>query len=112
MNIAANQLQGGANWDFYNLRLTGTQGSMFRVGANGKAVNLKVTNTSTSAGGAAILLASGGVLILNCEAVSYRGVALSASTFSFFAEGNYFHDSDTLILSSATTSPIFVLNNL
>jgi hypothetical protein len=95
-------------WDVYNLILTGsTTSSPLSIGIGGKATNIKAVQTSTTAAAHAITGVTNG-FFLNCEAISYRGIALSVNSAQ--VEGCYLHDSD--IGFSAAASPVAIRNSI
>ncbi len=101
----------GTNWEIYNINISGTvAGSLLTIGSNGKAVNIKVLNNTTSAGRAAV---QSGIdnLILNSEMISYRGIGL-APTGNALIQGNYIHDSNIGISDSTTSAATFYVNNI
>ena len=97
----------GNAWSAHSLQITTTASSGLITGANSKVRNCKITNTSTTAGRSALVLQTTSTATA-CEAVSYRGVALLASTSIVI--GCYLHDSDIGI--SLGTSSLTAINNI
>lgn len=110
-NTAAVAFTGGANFEFYNMIFTGTAGSVLTLGSNGKAVHCKVTNTSSTALRAAVTMGID-AMCFGCELISYRGNAIVHGNINAIVYGCYIHDSDTGILSTATTGRCVYLNNI
>lgn len=108
---AANAFAVGTCWDIYYLQFTSTAANGLGMGAGSKLVNVKATNTSTTAGRAAITTSSD-AFIASCEAISYRGTAINGGTTMTTVFGSYIHDSNIGISSSATTSPQAYSNNI
>lgn len=102
----------GVNWDVYNVIHTGTGVSSFQISYGNKAVNCKFSNTSTTAGRNASVIA-GDALLYKCEFVSYRGNAAVNSTGGNTYIGCYFHDSNAGIsLSSGSANSILVSDSI
>lgn len=108
---AANSWTAGSNWNFYNIIFTGTADPTLTIGGNGKLINCKVTNTSTTASRISIQMGSDSILF-NCEAISYRGRAVNLSSVTSIVSSGYFHDSDVGIRSAFTTGQFYVDNNI
>jgi len=113
----------GGYREYKNLILTGSANNivLYLNGQDDRAVNCKVTQTATTANYYAIGISTYGV-VLNCEAISYKGGAIStAADVSIF--GCYIHDSNkgirvpqlnnriiNNIITDCTTSAISVEN--
>ncbi len=106
----ANTFSGGTNWNWSNFQMTSTAANGCGVGARSKFVNVKCTNTSTTAGRNAFNL-SAGALLLNSEGVSYRGNAVQAGAVNAQIIGGYFHDSDKGILTTGANF-VIIQNNI
>lgn len=103
---AANASQFGQFQNLTNIICTTTTASGLSAGAGAIFRNCKSTNSSTSAGRAAISLNTD-VHLVGCEAVSQNGTAVSGSTSARVkAMGCYIHDSSTGWNSSATINTI------
>ena len=107
---AANAFTLGANWEEYNIIHTGTAATVVTGGTNSKFVNVKITNTSSTAN----RIALGGVannLVFNSELVSYRGPAFDTIA-TFFMVGNYIHDSNYGVLFRGGTGAYIIVDNV
>ena len=107
----ANAMTLAANWDLYNLSITGTPVTVLSLAAGVKVVNSKVVNTSTTAGRAAIGMSNQG-LLLGCEVISYRGNAVTLGANNSALLYNYIHDSDKGFTASATTQTATLIGNI
>lgn len=102
----------GTNWDVSFIQFTGTGTTLLSYGASSKIDNCKIINSSSTASRNAVL-ATNHSLTVNCELISYRGVAFSTSTIqSFSLIGCYIHDSVNGISSGVTAGPGTILNNI
>lgn len=112
LTAAANTFTSGANWNWSNLRWTGTAATFWSAGAADILTNSSYLNNSTTTTRIA-LQTSSDVVFDNIEAISYFGTALSLSTSSGVRISNsYLHDSVNCISSAATTSVQTIINNL
>ncbi|MDD5199261.1 MAG: hypothetical protein PHC88_05605 [Terrimicrobiaceae bacterium] len=95
ISCAANGVNGGNYNHILNWITTGSSTSVISHGGSGGGYvsNSKVTNISVTAARAAILLAASDVAV-NCEAVSYRGRAISGTSGGDKVLYCYAHDSD------------------
>jgi hypothetical protein len=107
----ANAFTAGSNWDFYNLIFTGTAATVFTLGGNGKLINCKSINTSTTADRDSVLMAADS-MIFNSEIISYRGRGVNLSSVSSKVSGSYIHDSNKGLGSGFTTGRIILTNNI
>jgi hypothetical protein len=73
-------------------------------------INDKITNTSTTAGRSAMAAAGQFYNAINCEIVSYRGIAASASS-QIYLYGNYIHSSN-IGVSGTGNSLTAIINNI
>ena len=111
MNVGANYVAFGSRWNVSNMIFTGTGSSAsFALGSNSKNINCKSTNTSTSASRDAISMAQASVLI-NSEAVSYRGSAITCGNVDYALIGCWIHDSNIGIEVVTSQAPFFALIN-
>lgn len=96
-------------WMVDNIIFMGSAASVLNLGANLTLINLKVTNTSTTASQSAII---GGAtcMIRNCELISYRGNAYNAGSNTTYLYGNYIHDSD--IGTTMSTGALYAFDNI
>lgn len=113
-NLGATQITWGANWDKYCLITTSTAATAESGGANGKSVDCKCFNSSTTAGRTAYGAVSTYTYI-RCEGISMRGNAfnLGSQTANFI--GCYAHDSDKGIVASTgaiTVQDSIIANNV
>jgi len=103
----------GANVRVYTSIFTGTATSVVSgASGNNTIVRSKFLNNGTSAGAAALLLVGTRQFIFDCELISYRGVALSHTSVSMSAIGNYIHDSDIGISNSSANNAGLYSNNI
>lgn len=92
---------------------TTTPVEVVRVGARTRVYNVKAENPSTTTARFAFQVRGADAQLINCEAISYRGIAVGFSgVFPAFFYGNYIHDSNIGISSPSTTSPITIVNNI
>ncbi len=83
-----------SNWYLFCLQFTGTSASIVAPNSFCQIFYCKSVNSSTTAGRAAFALNSGTATpLLGCEAISYRGNAISCAA-STTLYGCYIHDSD------------------
>lgn len=101
----------GTNWDLYNHVLTGTNVNIVIAGTSSKLVNIKVSNTSATAGRTAIAMGLRSML-LNCEVISYRGKAIFTGSNSLIIDGCYIHDSDNGLSVNGATASILITNSI
>ncbi len=87
--------------------ITGTPAALVTMASNGKLIESKVVNTSTTTGRTAITTSTD-FFLSAVEAVSYRGIAVSIPNVSGTLSGSYIHDSDTCV-SAANTSLVPVI---
>lgn len=81
-------------WNFYSVQLTGTGTEVINFLGIGRLQNLKVTNSSATAGRFAIQVQST-TMVVSCECISYRGPAFTdISGSGTMVSDCYFHDSD------------------
>lgn len=104
-DTGGNVFQLNTSWELYNTIVTGSGTTVFQMGNAGnniKGVNIKVTNTSTTAGRAAIATGNNPRLF-NCEAISYRGNGISTTANNTATiNGCYIHDSNIGISTGST----------
>ncbi len=100
----------GANWDFMYMQVLGSAAAMFTLGSNARVVHARFVNSSTTATRVA-LTGAADMICVACEAVSYRGRAISVSTNNVIV-GSYVHDSGTGIYHNSTSTPLTVLNTI
>jgi hypothetical protein len=98
----------GAWTRIYNIIFTSTSTRSLSLGGGNNIVrNCKAINTSTTANRAAIDASTGPSEIVNCEAVSYRGNAISISgSDTVLVYGCYIHDSNNGINNSVARGRI------
>lgn len=103
-------------WTTRNVELTGAASTVFGPGSNGRVINCKVTNTSTTANRTALNVAAvNNCHIENTEVTSIRGRGITISTS---AEGTkivncWVHSCDTgLYFTAANLNGCLVLNNI
>src|SRR3990167_1162132 len=109
----ANGFVAGDNLDFYNLQFTGTAASMFGLGVNGKAINCKFTNSSSTADRVALNLVGNDGLVLDCEITNYKGRGIShAANSNSNIFGNYVHHCDQGIRANLTSGHVLIANNI
>lgn len=102
LNMAAASYTLGQAQNLWNTIVTGTANGVLNFGTSSTGINVKVTNTSTTATRPAIAPGSNGYLFA-CEAVSQNGNAFNTTGVTsprFF--GCYAHDSVVGINSAAT----------
>lgn len=99
LNLGATQLSWGSNWDKYSLISTGTAATVESGGTNGKSIDCKCFNSSTTAARAAYGPTST-YTFLRCEAISERGIGISCATQTVIIDACYVHDSDVGIALS------------
>lgn len=87
------QFVAGSLMNVSNLIFTGSNATVFTTGASSIISNVKAICTSTTAGRVAMNASGLGGNILNCEAISYRGIACKIGNQGNVV-GCYFHDSD------------------
>ncbi len=106
----------GANWDIYNLQVTGTAASVLTLGTANKIIDSKITNTSTGAGVTrAALTMSADSLALRNETVAYRGQGINTQNVGGIRIiQNYAHDSDIGIqlAGNGASVPASVVGNV
>lgn len=102
---STNTISSGTNVDYYNIRFTGTAATCFTLGTSSKVVNCRFENTSTTASRVAFNGATD-TLMVRCEAISYRGIAISSNT-NLAVIGCYVHDSDVGVRGNGTGGVCF-----
>lgn len=108
----ANAFTTGGQYEVYNVIFTGTAASMFVLGANGKVVNCKFTNTSTTATRIGLSMANNGSKAINNECISYRGYGLNVAGNNMLAFGNWCHDSDVGLRLAGGAQTGFLTDNI
>lgn len=110
----ANTVSLGANFNIYNLQFTSTSAQGVRLLLNCQATNCKSTNNSTTTTRAAIYADTvTDILIFNCEAISYRGRAISLQVSTTGAVMySYIHDSDTGYYTLSTGNTNHIIGNI
>ncbi len=109
MNMAALAPIIGSWTTVDNIIFTGTAASVLNSSLNVTYSNLKVTNTSTTAARAGMLIANT-CIVQNCEVVSYRGMAINDGGSSAYVINSYLHDSDIGI--NMTTGFMTIAGNI
>lgn len=109
ISAGANAVGPASNYmQVHNLIITGNSSSatglFYMSGSATTTSNVKVINTSTAAGYLAIKIASSAMAI-NCEAISYRGIAFTTGGYDVIL-GLYAHDSDTGVMIGGTGNTI------
>lgn len=111
INMQASLWTGGFNNLFYNLRFTGTNTQVITSSGRSKWFNVSVTNTSTAAGLNGFNVSTAGVMLTDCEFVSYRGNAIIfATAATAYLHGCYIHDSNIGVAYGTGTGGSFFLN--
>lgn len=108
LNVGANGLNFGTAWVMRDLSTTGTSVPAIQLATGGQVFNVKCVNTSATAAHSCFGGANNTQLI-NVEAVSYRGPAISTATTSTTIMGSWLHDSAEAF--TATTGAVDVLIN-
>ena len=111
LNHGANSVTLGANWDLYNVVITGTAAPVMTTGVSSKIVNCKLTNTSTTAARNAISLGNQSLLLWS-EAVSYRGNAVNLGANNAAIFYSYLHDSNQGFTLASTTQSVTFHGNI
>lgn len=106
--MAANGCALGPAWILRNIQITSTSANAFTMAVNSKAVNVRVTNSSTTPTRICISTANASNTLTSCEMVSQNGTGLSTATVAVRLYGCYIHDSSTGVLS--TTGAINAFN--
>lgn len=101
---------GGANWDWYNLRFTGSAAGTLTPGASNKVVYCQIINTSTTANRTA-LTSGANTLAFGCEIVSYRGIGVVTGS-SINVIGCYIHDCNVGVQHNSTSAVLVLMDNL
>lgn len=105
VDTGANAWTIGNNRNFYNLRVTGTGSQVLLSSTPNTLVNVKATNTSTTAARQAFTVNNIEITLIDVELISYRGRALqNSSNVNCF--GLYLHDSDIGLASASGNSYI------
>lgn len=120
----------GSFWEFYNIRFSGSSSSVLTLGTNGKAINCSSINISTTASRTAF--AGSAITLIDCQASSCFGTAISVTTGGGFIMGcsitnsnigilhttgtyniidNIFENCITGISTTATSNPLIIRNN-
>lgn len=108
INCGANSFTVGSNWITYNIKMTGTAAVVLALTTAASSLfNSTITNTSTTAGRAAIST-SFTVFVQGCSLSSMRGNAVSAINNGGIFMGCYFHDSVSGI--TGTTAAFACIN--
>lgn len=98
-------------WHIENIIVTGTTTNVSQGSTNGHWLNCKFINTSTTADRIAFT-ASSGVHLVNCEAVSLRGIAVDTSQTALRVFNCYAHNSDIGIRSTGTGATPVLIGNI
>ncbi|MFZ2937669.1 MAG: hypothetical protein WA066_03070 [Candidatus Omnitrophota bacterium] len=109
--MGANPLTWGTNFEIYNLIFTGTAANSINIGINGKLVNCKSTNLSTTINRNSIAMYNPSY-VFNSGSISYNGNAITYGDIIGHIIGCYIHDSGVGIFSSAIGSKVTILNNI
>lgn len=96
-------------WDVYNLIVTGTTTTTFSSGTSGTLYNCKFINTSTTADRTGVAPSTS--ILVDCEAISYRGYACTVGSTTTTIDGCYFHDSNYGLRFTAADSTGFTVMN-
>lgn len=102
----ANQfIMNGGSWNVRNISFTGTGTDVLVMNsANGRVIECKAVNSSTTAGRSAFNIAAD-ANIFDCEAISYRGIGITIAVQAIGAFNNYVHDSN-IGISAGTRIPV------
>ena len=110
--ICAGAAFGLANFiDIRNIIFTGTGTSVVSAASGTKVIGCKMTNSSTSAGRAA-LLGNNNAFVFGNELISYRGFGFSSNNGGVMLYGNYIHDCDEGIHNFAAGNDSSYIGNL
>jgi hypothetical protein len=104
-----------AAWRILNLIVTGsyTTSHLLILGGYSRIVNVKALYSGTVAGNAAVSLGGTGAQMINSEAVSLRGPAVTFGSYdNSVVFGSFLHGSNIGIASSGTTSGDYIINNI
>lgn len=110
-DTAANTWVTAGSLRFENIIFKGSASPVIAMGSVSQALNCKFINYSTTAGRGAFNFNSGQCMAINCEMVSYRGIAFGMTSTNGYVTGCYIHDSATGINLSNTSSE-FIVNNI
>ena len=112
INLSTTSSIWAANWDFYNMRFTGSSTTtMFTAGTAAKIINCQFINSSTTANAVALSTATDGT-VQSSELVSYRGRALNLGNGTVQSVvGNYIHSSNEGIYG-ANNQSYFITGNV
>lgn len=100
-----------SNMNVSNLVITTSVTAGLTLGANSKATNVKVANSSTTTTAVAFTLGADGQ-VLNSEGISYRGRGVASGSNPVTIYGSYFHDSDICTLSTGTGITAVISNTI
>jgi hypothetical protein len=103
INVGTGALNLGAYWDLKHISVTGSGSTVFAVGGESLILHSKFVNTSTTEGRTAVAVSTADAMVVNCEAISYRGIAVLMSARSSLV-GIYAHDSQTGISIGSTST--------
>lgn len=109
---AASSFTIGANWDIYHVIFTTTSATGVSIATAGKLVNIKVTNSSTTAARSGIQSNAVDVWVFNCEAISYRGAAYATLGSSGTVEGCAFHSSNIGLSGTVSANVMGIYRNI
>jgi hypothetical protein len=101
----------GTFWDIYSVQFIGGSTVVLNESGSNKVIYVKVTNQSTTAARVAITAANN-AYHFGCEAVSYRGIAFSASSNTTVIQNSYIHDSDIGVSGSSTGATYLLSGNI
>lgn len=113
--MAGSNFSLNTSFECWYMQFTGTGTTLVSPGTNAKMVHCKSTNSSTAAARPAFVWStSADLLLLHCEAVSYRGRAVqSGNSAGTQLIGCYFHDSDVcLYLQTSSAAGMTIVGNL
>lgn len=95
-----------------NLIITGTSGTVMVI-TTGFVFNCKITNSSATAGRVALAPGNAAIsYLVNSEAVSQNGIAVSTNSQGIYIIGSYIHDSVTGYSNVGATSTNNIIGNI
>lgn len=100
----------GAAFITRNLTVTTTVSGGWSVGAGSQVVNMNIVNAATAADAAGVTLAADS-LLYNSSVASYRGRAVSCTTFNCTVRLNRLYSSNVGVYSSGTGNPVTICGN-